>query len=181
MNRTFLMILLALALIVMGMSSYLIWDSIQNRSTLKSFAQVVQSPLNQSTAQNQPPLVQTQTSQSPQENAQQASQISKETKKPIIKTEESAETTSILSKKVVFQYRDAVAKRVAVIGNFNQWNPQMMRKNQKHLWTITLAFAPGEYVYNFIIDDKIIRDPANRKTKNAGQKIPSSLLIVKPK
>ena len=67
------------------------------------------------------------------------------------------------------------------MGDFNQWSPQLMKKDQNHNWTITLTLQPGEYAYNFIIDGKIIRDPSNRKIKKANQKILSSLLIVRPK
>ena len=41
--------------------------------------------------------------------------------------------------------------------------------------------GPGEYAYNFIVDGKMIRDPSNRDSTDAGRKIPSSLLKVRPR
>jgi len=47
-------------------------------------------------------------------------------------------------------------------------------------WTFTQQLIPGEYAYCFTVDDKIIRDPANKHTKLIAQTQVSSITIAKP-
>jgi 1,4-alpha-glucan branching enzyme len=83
-------------------------------------------------------------------------------------------------KRILFKYRDAQAQKVAISGEFSRWTPKPMKKDKNGNWTLVFRLKPGEYAYNFIVDGKLIRDPANRRMKPSGQKIPSSVLTVQP-
>lgn len=81
---------------------------------------------------------------------------------------------------VTFQFRDPRAKRVSVIGAFNNWSPQLMKMDASHKWSLTLSIMEGRHAYNFIVDGKTIRDPSANGSENVpGRKIPSSILSVK--
>ncbi|MBN1622140.1 MAG: hypothetical protein JW871_06075 [Endomicrobiales bacterium] len=80
-----------------------------------------------------------------------------------------------------FTFRHSQAKKVEIIGDFNDWIPQSMEKGKNHLWKIDLSISPGEYAYNFVIDGRPIRDPNNPKVCNVGRGFPNSFLQVKSK
>lgn len=52
---------------------------------------------------------------------------------------------------------------VAVVGDFNDWNPErhpLQDENQDGVWTATLKLEPGRYEYMFILDgQKWVPDP----------------------
>lgn len=52
---------------------------------------------------------------------------------------------------------------VAVVGDFNDWNPdkhQLNDENEDGIWTATLKLEPGRYEYMFILDgQKWVPDP----------------------
>ena len=55
------------------------------------------------------------------------------------------------------------AGRVALVGDFNDWNPSatpMTRSEQGGLWTITMPLEAGRHLYAFIVDDRWTADPA---------------------
>jgi len=55
------------------------------------------------------------------------------------------------------------ARKVAVIGSFNHWQPenyQMHRDRNDGTWRLTIELQPGRHAYAFIVDDdRIIADP----------------------
>jgi hypothetical protein len=53
------------------------------------------------------------------------------------------------------------AKRVALAGNFNDWQPEntYMRKTDQG-WELAYALGPGNYQYKFIVDGNWMTDPA---------------------
>ena len=72
-------------------------------------------------------------------------------------------------------------KKVEIIGDFTDWIPKkMLKKQTKQVVEVTLALAPGDYAYNFVINGKPKRDPNNAKICNAGRGFPNSFLKVKP-
>lgn len=95
---------------------------------------------------------------------------------PTIKIESSSKTKK--SRNIRFTYRHSKAKKVDIIGSFNDWVPTLMAKGDDHLWAITLQLSPGEYSYNFVVDGKPIRDPNNKKVCNAGRGFINSYLKV---
>jgi len=89
-------------------------------------------------------------------------------------------TSSQQIRNILFQYRRSTAKNVAIIGDFNDWVPQPLEKH-KNVWKIIIQLAPGEYLYNFLVDGKVILDPNNHKepVMNKERGFKSSILIVK--
>lgn len=64
---------------------------------------------------------------------------------------------------VVFMLDWPSARKVAVIGSFNQWNPEgylMDRASSGEPWIIHLQLEKGKYNYAFLIDDQtVVPDP----------------------
>ena len=65
--------------------------------------------------------------------------------------------------KVIFYYQDALAKSVALAGNFNEWdtNINFLKKVSNDLWMLTADFFyQGTYSYKYVIDgNKWMHDP----------------------
>jgi len=53
------------------------------------------------------------------------------------------------------------AKKVMLAGDFNQWKPVAMRKQQNGVFTCMVNAPPGTYEYKFIVDGEWIVDPDN--------------------
>lgn len=64
----------------------------------------------------------------------------------------------------IFYYKNDKAKSVAILGDFNNWNPYShpMKKNLAGLWEIVLDIPPGQYVYRFVVDGNYRNDPLGR-------------------
>ncbi len=73
---------------------------------------------------------------------------------------------------VTFQYKNASATSVEVVGTFCQWNAANavpLTKNEHGIWSVTVNdIAPGMHQYKFIVDgaDDWIADPLNTWTEN---------------
>lgn len=82
---------------------------------------------------------------------------------------------------VKFSYRNDNAKEVYLVGDFNNWNPEVdkMEKDETGLWYITKFIAPGSYSYQFIVDGKWILDPNNFYTVMDANGDLNSYLIVR--
>jgi 1,4-alpha-glucan branching enzyme len=78
------------------------------------------------------------------------------------KTESNAMGGYSLQKKIKFELSAPEAKVVALVGNFNQWNPQAnpMKKDKKGMWKATLSLETGRYEYRFIADGHWENDPS---------------------
>ena len=66
----------------------------------------------------------------------------------------------------VFHFSGRLAKgarRVSVVGPFNQWNPAVhpMTKRADGDWTITIYLPPGRVIYHFDVDGACWLDPAD--------------------
>lgn len=83
------------------------------------------------------------------------------------------------ARNISFTYKNSIAKKVEVIGDFTEWIPIKMSKGASHTWKLNVTLAPGDYAYNFVIDSKPKRDPNNPKVCNAGRGFPNSFLKVK--
>ena len=81
---------------------------------------------------------------------------------------------------ILFTYRSATAKTVAIIGDFNDWTPEPMNRENFN-WNIVKRVPPGKYLYNFVIDGRPVLDPNNlRPPEDNNRGFRSSVLIVKP-
>ena len=167
MNRGLLMALLALDLLLMAASGYIVLDRVRLHFQTASVSPAPHpAPAAAPTAQPAAPPVQPAAVEPPSDESAAPEEPAPEQETP--------------ARRVLFKYRDAVPQRVSIIGDFNRWSPQLMKKDKNANWTVVFRLKPGTYAYNFVVDGKTIRDPSNRRMKPAGQKIPSSVLVVKP-
>lgn len=174
MNRTLLMSLLALDIVVMGVSGFMLWDRYQKKAAAQASQRVVQPP---APAQQSAPTPEAPASAAPASASTQTVAVASETAPATAVS--AAPVRPGRKKSVTFRYRDSVPERVSVVGDFNQWSPQLMRRVDRSNWSLTIKVAPGSYAYNFIVDGQMIRDPSNKRVQRAGQKIPSSLLVIR--
>ncbi|MEW6127019.1 MAG: S8 family serine peptidase [Acidobacteriota bacterium] len=67
--------------------------------------------------------------------------------------------------RLVFAYHDDAAEQVAIVGDFNQWNPTqtVFEKVTDGIWRVAIAPPPpGEYRYKFVVNrHRWIEDPSN--------------------
>jgi hypothetical protein len=73
-----------------------------------------------------------------------------------------AQTQGGLSGNVLFQYKSRSARKVEILGDFNNWSPQPMYRDKNHVWVTVKDLPAGSYRYSFLINGKReIRDPWN--------------------
>ena len=76
----------------------------------------------------------------------------------------------------MFVFVSSTASSVQLVGDFNKWKPQALRKGEGGKWKVVVAMPAGDYSYNFVVDGKTIRDPNQRRTDSQGR----SLVTVAP-
>jgi len=82
---------------------------------------------------------------------------------------------------VRFVFVAPYASRVAVVGDFNGWNPAAMpmrRSTDGHAWLLDVPLAPGRHVYSFIVDGDLAPDPAAPRAGDDDFGVPSSVVLV---
>jgi 5'-AMP-activated protein kinase regulatory beta subunit len=69
--------------------------------------------------------------------------------------------------RVAFALEAEQAERVALVGSFNDWDPQRhpMARKGSGPWKKTVLLAPGVYEYKFWIDGQWREDPRNAHTR----------------
>lgn len=83
-------------------------------------------------------------------------------------------------RKPKFVYFSSKAKKVELIGDFNDWIPQKMKKVAPNKWELTIEIPEGKYLYNFLVDGKVVLDPNNKKPPELSpQGFKSSVLELK--
>ncbi len=87
--------------------------------------------------------------------------------------------SEIKIRKPKFVYFSSKAKKVALIGSFNNWIPQEMKKTSNNRWEITVEIPEGTYLYNFLVDGKIVLDPNNKNIAASSKGYKSSVLELK--
>jgi hypothetical protein len=68
-----------------------------------------------------------------------------------------------------FVFEAAQAERVALVGDFNSWNPKtnVMTRDAAGKWSTTVQIVPGRHVYGFMVNDSIFTlDPRATKTRD---------------
>jgi len=83
---------------------------------------------------------------------------------------------------VLFRYRNSDARKVCVVGDFNDWSPAvdpMADDNSDGEWTLFYPLAPGTYAYKFVVDGKNwVPDPANPLSEPDGFNSRNSIVKV---
>ncbi len=66
-------------------------------------------------------------------------------------------------RRVSFSLNAPHARQVALVGDFNAWDPQkhLMEKGADGVWEKTVILEPGTYEYKFYQDSQWIVDPQN--------------------
>jgi hypothetical protein len=83
-----------------------------------------------------------------------------------------------------FVFRSATARRVSVVGDFNEWNAAsapMTREAAGDLWSVTIPIAPGRHTYGFMVNDSTFTlDPDTRvaRTRDPDLGAEGSVVIV---
>jgi 1,4-alpha-glucan branching enzyme len=83
---------------------------------------------------------------------------------------------------VIFHFYDSDAKKVHVVGDFNNWNrladPLVDRNGDGH-WTLFYTLSPGNYQYKFVVNGaEWIPDPRNPESTPDGFDSVNSLLRI---
>ena len=61
-----------------------------------------------------------------------------------------------------FVYKPAnEVKKVSLVGSFNQWHPQTMRKQKSGEFTVSVPLGAGYYEYKFLADGNWVDDTQN--------------------
>jgi len=70
------------------------------------------------------------------------------------------------TKEIQFSLKAVEAKNVSLVGEFNNWNPDIdpMQKNENGRWTKIKMLSPGNMEYKFWVDGQWIQDPDNLRT-----------------
>ena len=70
------------------------------------------------------------------------------------------------------------AHRVALAGSFNGWDSQHYLCGQESSdWVCRLDLPPGKYLYQFVVDEQWINDPANPLLEDSGNGGTASVLV----
>ncbi len=80
---------------------------------------------------------------------------------------------------VTFMVAYPEADRMAVAGDFSNWQPKQLTKKAGGLWAIRLDLKPGRYEYNFIVDgNRWVPDPRATEYVRSYNQL-SSVIYVK--
>ena len=75
------------------------------------------------------------------------------------------------------------AKKVAVVGDFNAWNPDHAAFQARHtgggVWTVTVPVPAGHHRYSFVVDDSVwVADPMAPRAQDNDFGLPKSAMVV---
>lgn len=82
-------------------------------------------------------------------------------------------------KLVYFQFFAPEAKTVRLAGDFNQWDPMLMRRRQNGWWSIQVSLSRGLHQYRFLVDSIPLLHSRAASITNAEDEEPVSLIAVK--
>ena len=83
-----------------------------------------------------------------------------------------------------FVFRSATARRVSVVGDFNEWNAaraRMTRGATGDLWSVTIPIAPGRHTYGFMVNDSTFaldQDARVARARDPDLGVEGSVVIV---
>ena len=73
------------------------------------------------------------------------------------------------------------AQRVALVGDFNQWNAgaaPMRKARDGQQWIIEVGLRPGRHAYAFVVDDNVVADPTAPSAVGDDFGVRSSVVLV---
>ena len=81
---------------------------------------------------------------------------------------------------VHFEIAAPLARRVALVGDFDGWNPSAlpMRRGAGGTWVIDVRIAPGRHAFAFSVDGRLTIDPTAALSSDDNFGVPSSVLVV---
>lgn len=82
-------------------------------------------------------------------------------------------------KLVYFQFFAPEAKTVRLAGDFNQWDPILMRRRQNGWWSIQMPLLPGLHQYRFLVNTTPLVHSRPGSITNDEDEEPVSLIAVK--
>ena len=80
-----------------------------------------------------------------------------------------------------FVFDNSIAHRVAVVGDFNNWNPAngaMVRSSDGTTWSVIIPIYPGRHIYGYMVDSVFTLDPRSPKARDADLGTEGSVVIV---
>jgi hypothetical protein len=85
-----------------------------------------------------------------------------------------------LPRTVEFVLRAEADSGVAVVGDFNDWDPRAtpLHADRDGVWTVAVPLRPGRYRYTFIVDGTWRRDPAAPRALEDDFGRPTSVITI---
>jgi 1,4-alpha-glucan branching enzyme len=80
-----------------------------------------------------------------------------------------------------FMFEHKSARRVAIVGDFNNWDPKAnaMVRDASGLWSTILPIMPGRHLFGFMVDDSVFMlDPHKPKARDPDLGSEGSVLMV---
>src|SRR4051812_4884809 len=81
-----------------------------------------------------------------------------------------------------FVFNARTAHSVALVGDFNGWNPTsapMSRSADGNLWSVTVPILPGRHTFGYMVDDSVFTlDPRMPKARDPDLGTEGSVVIV---
>lgn len=79
-----------------------------------------------------------------------------------------------------FSLRAPASARVALIGDFNDWDPQQLPLHARAgEWSVTVRLQPGRYRYSFVVDgSRWVADPQSAAATDDDFGTPTSVITV---
>lgn len=102
---------------------------------------------------------------------------------PVARRAAAAPVTNDSSRDVQFVLVAPRARKVAVVGDFNDWDRAHGAFQAQHrgggVWSVTAAVPVGHHRYSFVVDDSVwVADPAAPRIPDDDYGMPSSVLVV---
>lgn len=76
---------------------------------------------------------------------------------------------------IKISYNDHIASNVKIAGDFNNWQPEVMKKVNQNLWQKNLQLKVGQYKYKLIVDGRWISNPDG---ENVGDEFGNNIVKV---
>jgi hypothetical protein len=168
MKKFLLSVFILLDLAVIAGASYFLYTTIETKQRLMSMPSSRPAPLSNA------PIVPS--SQVPGATAVNLSSASPRAAAPVAPV---VITPSMPYRNIGFTYKNTKARQVLIRADFTGWKGVTMKHDPNGIWSYSAQLKPGEYAYCFTVDDRIIKDPANKHTKRIAQTLVSSIVVEK--